>query len=170
MKKVLIVVFCVLSFDSAFGLFFGMNTYVIEKNNIAKYPKGVYGVYIDYILTGPTKQSLTNSCIIQKDAAAIQPPECQRDKNGDFVVNYLRMQNLINLDNSTACVLNIMFYDKSDGLIQNTPLNTFESCQWGDIPNDTSIDVAREYLIKIEAKAALSYESNAVESKTVILK
>jgi translation initiation factor 1 (eIF-1/SUI1) len=60
------------------------------------------------------------------------------------------MENLININKGTSCVLSIMFYDKSDLLIQKRQLSSYNDCQWVPIPKDTSIDVARKYIIKIE--------------------
>ncbi len=166
MKKILIAIFCILGFNSAFAVFFGLSNYVLEKNNISKYPNGIYGVFIDYELSGAVKQSLSNSCIIQKDSTSVQSAECRQDKNGDFLTSYLKMENLINVDKGTSCVLNIMFYDKSDLLIQKRPLSSYNNCQWVPIPKDTSIDVARKYIIKIEGVNIPTVESLATESKT----
>ena len=168
MKKILITVFCVLGFKSAFAIFFGLNNYVIEKNNISKYPNGIYGVFIDYDLSGAVKQSLSNRCIIEKDSTSMVSPECMRNGKGDFRTSYLKMKNLINVAKGTSCVLNIMFYDKSDLLIQNRELAAYNDCQWVPIPKDTSIDVARKYIVKIEGINVLNIESTSLESKTRI--
>lgn len=168
MKKILLVVFCVLGFNSVFAIFFGLSNYVIEKNNISKYPNGIYGVFIDYELSGAVKQSLINNCIIQKDSSSVQSLECSKDKNGDFLTSYLKMENLININKGTSCVLSIMFYDKSDLLIQKRQLSSYNDCQWVPIPKDTSIDVARKYIIKIEGVSASTIESFTHESKPVI--
>ncbi len=168
MKKILLVIFCVLGFNSAFAIFFGLSNYVIEKNNISKYPNGIYGVFIDYELSGAVKQNLINNCIIQKDSTSVQSLECRQDKNGDFLTSYLKMENLINVDKGTSCVLNIMFYDKSDLLIQKRQLSSYNGCQWVPIPKDTSIDAARKYIIKIEGVSVSTIESFATESKAVV--
>ena len=168
MKKILFTAICIFGMNCVYAVFFGLDGYVIEKNNIIKYPKGIYGVYIDYPLKGATKQSLNNNCIIEKDATSMLQPECQKDKSGEFLVTYLKMWNLININNGKTCVLNIMFYDKSDTLLQNSQLSAFENCPWIDITPDTSVDKARDYIIKIEGKLVAPTESFVNESKAHI--
>ena len=168
MKKILLVIFCILGFNSAFAIFFGLSNYVIEKNNISKYPNGVYEIFIDYELSGAVKQSLSNNCIIQKDSTSLQSLECSQDKKGNFLTSYLKMKNLVNIDKSTSCVLNIMFYDKSDLLIQKKQLSSCNDCQWVPISKGTSIDVARKYIVKIEGLSVSNVESSTPESKAVV--
>lgn len=164
MKKIFVAILFILGFNSANAVFFGMSNYVIDKDNILKYPKGIYRVYIYYDITGATKTSLNDNCIIQRDASSIQSPECQKDKKGNLLASYMKMENLINVSKDKACVLNIMFFDKSDTLIQTRILARYESCPYAPIPKDTSIDVARKYIIKIEGNNIVTSESKVPES------
>ena len=165
MKKILVVTLLVLGFNTANAVFFGMSTYVIEKDNILKYPNGIYRVDIYYDITGSTKTTLNDNCIIQRDASSTQSAECQRDKKGNLLASYMKMENLIDVNNGKSCVTNIMFYDKSDARLQTRALATFESCPYAPIPKDTSVDVARKYILTIDGNNIYKPESQLTESK-----
>jgi hypothetical protein len=69
------------------------------------------------------------------------------------------MRTLINVQDNTTCILNIMFYDRSDVLLQTRELTTFEGCQWAAIPQNSSVDKARLYILKIDSMPAATTES-----------
>ena len=138
--------------NTANAKFFGMDGYSIEKNYITKISEDTYSVFIDYSITGTTKTSLTNSCIVQKDSSIYQPVECKRDKNGNFIASYMQMNSLINTRDNSACILSIKYFDRSDVLLQTRVITTKEQCQWSPILATSSLDVASKYILKNQDK------------------
>ena len=146
-QLILVISTCML-INTASAKFFGMDGYYIEKNYITKTADGTYSVFIDYSISGTTKTSLTNSCIVQKDSSIYQPIECRRDKSGNFVANYMQMNSLINTRDNTACILSIKYFDKSDVLLQTRVITTKDQCQWNPILATSSLDIASKYILK----------------------
>lgn len=152
MKKILFIVLVFAIIFDANAKFFGLDGYVIDKNHITKYNGNIYSVYIDYTISGTTKTNFTNTCIVQKDTSIYQPLECKKDKYGNYVVSYMKMSTLINTDDSTVCILSIMYYDRSDVLLQTRPLTTEDRCQWSKILPTSSLDIAQKYILKNQNK------------------
>ena len=137
-QLILVISTCML-INTASAKFFGMDGYYIEKNYITKTADGTYSVFIDYSISGTTKTSLTNSCIVQKDSSIYQPIECRRDKSGNFVANYMQMNSLINTRDNTACILSIKYF---------RVITTKDQCQWNPILATSSLDIASKYILK----------------------
>lgn len=149
MKKLLLLIFS-LSSTMATAEFFGYSGYNLDKNikDVTKYSTSIYGTYIDYDLKGETLRNFTNYCIVQKDTLISQPIECTRDAKGNFLTSYMKMFIVINIDNKTNCISNILYYDKKDNLLQNHQLTTINQCRWDIIPPTSSIDEARDFITK----------------------
>ncbi len=132
--------------------FFGMDGYAIDKNNISKISDSIYEVYIDYSISGATKVTFNNTCIVQRDTSIYQLFECKKDKNGNYIASYMKMDTLINVANNTSCILSVLYYDSSDVLLQSRAITTQSKCQWERIFPTTSLDVARQYILNGKTK------------------
>lgn len=153
------VVVLIMSFMTNFAMaeVFNLNGYTVDHKikDIKQYSPGIYGIYINYDLTGDIKRNFINYCLLEKDTSISQPLACTKNKSGNYITNYMKMYILVDINNKTSCIVNMACYDNKNNLLQLSPLTTLDKCQWAEIAPKTSIDAARVFITNHKDKINL---------------